>query len=145
MQNSTLSGNSSDFGSGITGTVPLLAELADNGGGTLTHALLPACPLSDAGNNDGCPSTDQRGLPRPAITSCDIRPYENQAASNINLTPDSVTENQPVGTAVGSLINDAPDLNDSHTYTMVDTGSYPDNDAFTISGGVLQTAVVSDF
>ncbi|MEQ8969201.1 MAG: choice-of-anchor Q domain-containing protein [Coleofasciculus sp. C1-SOL-03] len=39
--------------------------LADNGGSTLTHALVPASPAIDAGNNNDVPdgiTTDQRGM-----------------------------------------------------------------------------------
>jgi len=41
---------------------PQLAELADNGGPTETHALLPTSPAINAGNSTL--STDQRGEPR---------------------------------------------------------------------------------
>src|SRR5439155_8572297 len=44
---------------------PKLGALADNGGPTQTQALLAGSPAIDAGTNSGCPSTDQRGQPRP--------------------------------------------------------------------------------
>jgi hypothetical protein len=53
---------------------PLLGSLADNGGDTLTHALLAGSPAINAGDNSGCPLTDQRGYNRDA--SCDIGAYE---------------------------------------------------------------------
>lgn len=34
---------------------PLLGPLQENGGPTLTHALLPGSPAIDAGTNEGCP------------------------------------------------------------------------------------------
>ena len=43
-----------------TNTNPQLGPLADNGGPTQTHALLAGSPAIDAGNNAGCPATDQR-------------------------------------------------------------------------------------
>jgi len=51
----------------LQNTDPLLGPLADNGGATLTHALLPGSPAIDAipAPYNGAPSTDQRGLPRP--------------------------------------------------------------------------------
>ncbi|MFQ5879453.1 MAG: choice-of-anchor Q domain-containing protein [Dehalococcoidia bacterium] len=55
---------------------PLLGLLADNGGPTLTHALLPGSPAIDAGDNAACPATDQRGIARPQGAACDIGAYE---------------------------------------------------------------------
>jgi hypothetical protein len=61
---------------------PLLGPLADNGGRTMTHALLPGSPAIDAGDNAACPAADQRGRPRPedgdedGTPACDIGSYE---------------------------------------------------------------------
>lgn len=55
---------------------PHLGPLADNGGPTRTRALLPGSPAIDAGAADGCPSGDQRGIPRPQGAACDIGAYE---------------------------------------------------------------------
>jgi hypothetical protein len=52
-----------------------LGPLADNGGPTQTHALEEGSPALDAAG-DSCPSTDQRGIPRPAGSACDIGAYE---------------------------------------------------------------------
>jgi predicted outer membrane repeat protein len=63
---------------------PMLGPLADNGGTTLTYALLPGSPAIDAIPAANCPiSTDQRGAPRSiALTSpdtaCDIGAFELQ-------------------------------------------------------------------
>jgi len=62
-------------------TNPNLGPLANNGGSTLTHALLPGSPAIDqipVGTN-GCGTfitTDQRGTPRPIGLRCDIGAYE---------------------------------------------------------------------
>jgi hypothetical protein len=67
------------------GDDPLLGPLADNGGDTLTHALLPGSPALDAVPVISCiVSTDQRGALRPAVqtspeTPCDIGAFEVQA------------------------------------------------------------------
>ncbi len=61
---------------------PLLGPLADNGGGTLTHALLPGSPAIDVVPVSDCPlTTDQRDFPRPypAGGACDIGAYEDDA------------------------------------------------------------------
>jgi hypothetical protein len=63
---------------------PMLGPLADNGGDTLTHALLPGSPAIDIIPASSCTlPTDQRGLPRPvslesASTPCDIGAFEVQ-------------------------------------------------------------------
>jgi hypothetical protein len=44
---------------------PMLGSLANNGGPTKTLALLSGSPAIDAGDNDSCPLTDQRGIIRP--------------------------------------------------------------------------------
>ncbi len=62
----------------------LLDTLADNGGPTLTHGLLPGSPLRDAGEALNCSTvtTDQRGSPRPVESTgdgtveCDIGAVE---------------------------------------------------------------------
>ncbi|MCI0541907.1 MAG: hypothetical protein L0Z50_42465 [Verrucomicrobiales bacterium] len=63
----------------ILNTDPMLGQLADNGGLTLTHALLPGSPALDripsvAGTD--FPATDQRGVARPQGTLADIGAFE---------------------------------------------------------------------
>ncbi|MCC6454682.1 MAG: DUF11 domain-containing protein [Caldilineaceae bacterium] len=55
-------------------------NLANNGGSTPTHALLPGSQAIDAGS---CPSstTDQRGVPRPLGAACDVGSYEANLAA----------------------------------------------------------------
>jgi putative Ig domain-containing protein/CARDB protein len=77
---------------------PLLGPLQNNGGFTLTHALLAGSPAIDAGTNTGCPPTDQRGAPflRPQGLKCDIGAYEVQSgvAPSFTISPASL----PAGT-----------------------------------------------
>jgi hypothetical protein len=63
-------------GGDLTNIDPLVGPLADNGGPTLTHALLPGSPAINAGTNAGCPPTDQRGVSRPRFGTCDIGAFE---------------------------------------------------------------------
>jgi hypothetical protein len=63
-------------GGNLPNTNPLLdTELRDNGGPTLTLALLPGSPAIDA---DACPPpfTDQRGVLRPQGARCDMGAFE---------------------------------------------------------------------
>ena len=59
-----------------------LASLGNNGGGIQTILLLAGSPAIDAGDNTGCPATDERGFARPAdgngdgIAVCDIGAVE---------------------------------------------------------------------
>lgn len=69
----------------LVGQDALLLPLADNGGPTPTHALLPASLAHDGGNEAGCfddangaLTVDQRGEPRPAGAACDIGAFELQ-------------------------------------------------------------------
>jgi hypothetical protein len=57
-----------------------LGPLADNGGRTMTHALLPDSPAIDKGNNVANLTTDQRGtgFSRVSGGSVDIGAYEDQ-------------------------------------------------------------------
>src|SRR5829696_5085249 len=58
---------------------PNLGDLADNGGPTMTHALLTGSPAIDKGPpSTSCPppDTDQRGVSRPQGSACDIGSFE---------------------------------------------------------------------
>ena len=77
----TVNGNSTG---NILGQPALLAPLADNGGWTPTHALLPLSPAINAGNpappgsgGNACATLDQRAYPRGgAAGRCDMGAYE---------------------------------------------------------------------
>jgi hypothetical protein len=77
----------------ITGIDPMLGPLSDNGGPTLTHALLQGSPAIDAGDSTGIP-TDQRGYQRPVdipgITNVsdgsDIGAYEYDSTNLVYYT-----------------------------------------------------------
>jgi hypothetical protein len=64
---------------------PQLAPLADNGGATLTHALLAQSPAIDAGSNTAALAHDQRGAgySRSFGTASDIGAYESQPVGDV--------------------------------------------------------------
>jgi hypothetical protein len=73
-------GANSDPGHFITGD-PNLGPLADNGGPTQTHVLMPGSPALDAADNSICAAPpvnnlDQRGVARPQGAFCDIGAFE---------------------------------------------------------------------
>ena len=67
---------------------PGIAGLADNGGPTWTHALLPGSLAIDTAVDGECPETDQRGFARPfdgdedMIATCDVGAYELQGSQS---------------------------------------------------------------
>jgi hypothetical protein len=69
----------------------------------------------------------------------------NQAPTNITLSNNSVAENQPSGTTVGTFTTTDPDAGDTHTYGLVAGAGDTDNASFQISGSTLQTAASFNF
>jgi predicted outer membrane repeat protein len=67
-------------------TAPEIGSLANNGGNTETHGLMPGSPAIDSGDNETCLDVDQRGQPRPidgdgdGVAICDIGAFEYNAA-----------------------------------------------------------------
>jgi hypothetical protein len=75
----------------IIGQPAHLGPLQDNGGPTLTHALLDGSPAIDAGDPAVCadPATvnnrDQRGVSRPQGAQCDIGAFEYRALPTLTI------------------------------------------------------------
>ena len=93
-QNADVNGNLIGDTSGAGFIDAMLAPLADNGGPSRTHALLPGSPAIDAGNSTL--TTDQRGFTRPVDFSAianatggdgsDIGAFELQELPNLIVT-----------------------------------------------------------
>ena len=62
-------------------------------------------------------------------------PPTDISLSNTDLAPSTVS-----GTSIGTLTSTDPNAGDTHTYSLVDTGSFPDNASFTIVGDELRAA-----
>ena len=82
-------------GSGdVTNPSPLLGPLADNGGATMTHALLSGSPAINAGDpaapgsgGTACEATDQLGTTRPQGSACDIGAFEVPVSTTTTTLP----------------------------------------------------------
>jgi CSLREA domain-containing protein len=74
----------------LNSTNPMLGPLANNGGPTLTHALLLGSPAINGVPLISCTvSTDQRGVNRPTGAACDIGAYEYGILVAIDIKPGS--------------------------------------------------------
>jgi hypothetical protein len=92
----------------LLNTDPLLAPLADYGGPTLTHALLPGSPAIDSGSAVPGLATDQRGVARPQGPAPDIGAFESRGfvlarvAGDNQSTPASAPFPDPLVVSVSS-------------------------------------------
>ena len=97
------SGSAGGLANGINGNQigvsPLLGSLANNGGASMTHALLTGSPAINAGSNALVPgglTTDQRGsgFSRVFATFVDIGAFESQTfAQQVVISPDDTFTN----------------------------------------------------
>jgi len=105
-------------------TDPLLDPLQDNGGSTLTHALLPGSLAIDAGDDAQCPLTDQRGVVRPidgdidGEAVCDIGSFEFE--QGITLQPVDQSGSGALGSTVDYTLElfNFTNLTDKYTLTL---------------------------
>lgn len=89
-------------------------------------------------------STDQGGLSYEKIFTITVQNV-NEAPTNITLTDSSVTENQPIGTTIGTFSTVDPDAGGSFAYSLVEGVGDNDNGHFEIVNGILTTKTVFDF
>ena len=84
---------------------PRLAALADNGGPTRTHALLPGSPAIDRGNNVENLGTDQRGdgFPRVRGAAADIGAFETAPAGPATVRPAPAASPWMLGVLAGLI------------------------------------------
>jgi CSLREA domain-containing protein len=79
LGNNIDSDGSALLGDPLDSVDPILGPLADNGGTTRTHALLPGSPAINAGTATGAPTVDQRGIGRDATPDIGAFEYQNNA------------------------------------------------------------------
>ncbi len=111
-----------DMGGGDLATCdPLLGALGDNGGPTLTHALLAGSCALDAGSNPDGLATDQRGagFPRVVGSAPDIGAWEGQGDDGGGTTTSLAIT--PASLAFGDVI--VGNTSASKLYTLTNTGT----------------------
>ena len=81
----------------LSNTDPLLGPLQDNGGPTLTYALLPGSPAIDAARQELCLESDQRGFAVPVDgdgdgeAECDIGAVEYGSSGQLSVISDQLS------------------------------------------------------
>jgi hypothetical protein len=89
-------------------------------------------------------STDTGGLSATqqfTISLTDI----NEAPTDISLSANTIEENVPDNTVVGTFNTTDPDIGDSHTIALINGEGDTDNAAFTIDGNQLRISTSPDF
>ncbi len=124
----------------VTPTVPLSAildtRLADNGGPTLTHILVPGSPAIDAGENalavdaDNNPiTTDQRGTGFPRISGCGATPTVDIGAVELQ----QVCNHPPVAHCHNVTVSTTPNTCTVVSASINNGSSDPDGDPLTFT------------
>ena len=117
----------------ISGGDPRLGPLQDNGGPTLTHALGPGSPATNTGNpgtpgsgGNACEASDQRGIPRPQGTACDIGAYERVSTAPVAVSDAYSFQEGSILTVIapGVLANDEDAEGDPLTARLVGPPSH---------------------
>jgi hypothetical protein len=137
-----------DNGGNLIGTAaapinPLLGPLTNNGGPTMTHALLAGSPAIDAGDPSivfNPAEHDQRGAPFVRVfdgdgaggARIDMGAYERQTVAGLNLVVDTAADEHDADYSAGDLsLREAMDL--AHGFVGADTITF----AAALSGATL--------
>jgi hypothetical protein len=122
-------------------TDALLRPLEDNGGPTLTHALLCGSPAIDAGSNLVFSATDQRGLSRTVGTATDVGAFEVQG----NGLPRARCRNVEVSAGIGCTAGASIDAGSTNPDRPCDQLLLSQNPPGPYGlGGTLVTLTVTD-
>ncbi|MBM4074858.1 MAG: cadherin repeat domain-containing protein, partial [Planctomycetes bacterium] len=89
-------------------------------------------------------STDQGGLSFEKVFTITVTNV-NETPVAISLDNNTVSENLPIGTLVGSCSTQDPDVGNTFTYSLVAGTGGDDNASFSIAGNSLRTNAVFDF
>jgi Ca2+-binding RTX toxin-like protein len=121
---------------------PLLGPLADNGGPTMTHALLPGSPAIDTADPLATETVDQRGLPRPQDFNGDGTPEHDIGAFEVN----PATLSSGMATELRLIRNgDDLELRDDSDNSLIQSTPYYDGGSVTINGSADDDTLTIDF
>ncbi len=133
------------FHTGFQGVIvssadPILGGLSDNGGPTSTIEITSSSPAFNAGNNAAASSltADQRNnnYARVMFGQIDIGAFEVRPVTT--LSANTIAENDPAGTSIGSLTVSEPIAGDTYTISLV--GGAANNDQFFIEGDQIKAS-----
>jgi uncharacterized repeat protein (TIGR02543 family) len=125
----------------IKATDPVHGDLTFNGDGSFTYTPVAGFSGSDSFTykaNDGAADSNV------ATVNITVNAV-NDAPTDISLSVQTVAENAPVDTVVGTLSSTDPDAGDTFTYTLVNGAGDTDNASFYISGDSLRTSEIFDY
>ena len=142
---STTDASDPDTGSNFVYTLIAGTGSADNANFVISgNKLEAATSLSYQGTKSysvRIRSTDTGGMYLEKVFAI----FVDDAPTDITLSNASAPENQPSGTAIGTLWSTDPNVGDSFTYALVSGAGSVDNASFTVSGDQLLTAASFDF
>ena len=130
---------------------PLTAELVDGPGNAAAFALnadgsFDYTPAAEYSGTDSFTYKASKSGVRSAVATVEITVDPvNDAPADIDLAGNSVAENLPVGTLVGTFTTTDLDVSDTHTYDLAPGVGDQDNASFTIDGDQLKTAKMFDY
>lgn len=136
-------------------------NLVGNCGGSSTSAVVDEEDLSlisDVFGQPGSPSTQEDVNHDGTVDLVDLMtasanfesymklPFRgNDQPANVDLSNDTIPENEPIGTVIGTLSTADADIGDTHAYDWVSGEGDTGNTSFEIDGDVLSTAAVFDY
>jgi hypothetical protein len=145
---------------GVLLTNILDPTLADNGGPTLTHTLVLGSPAIDAipATDQGCTGVNQRGVPRPQGTGCDIGAVEVEVTAvtfAVTNTTDSgpgslrqaILDANASGEPLCAIILNIPTTDagfDGQVFTIRPSSALPAFERPTVLNGASQTVFSGD-
>jgi hypothetical protein len=89
-------------------------------------------------------TTDQSGLSYEKQLTIGITDI-NETPTNLSLSNSNISENQAIGTAIGTLTSTDPDTGNTFTYSLIAGIGSTDNALFAITGNQLQSNAIFDY